>query len=258
MPEILVFEQPLNERIRTLLRLDNLFQLFEFHSAINCQWASQHSLIALSDIQCFFSRSDIKSEVMKELERQHANLTHRPEVLSEIEPSQRKCLLEQQKKLIDELHSVAGSFREHLVQNELLKLIRQRSAMQYSSLCSVDLPTYHYWLKRPAEVRAAMLREWFEPFLPLHRAIQLILATIRESAFPSVQAAVNGFFQSGLDQSHPYQMLRVIVPQSGGYYPEISAGKHRYSIRFLRNDNPAERPEQVVDNVQFELTCCAI
>jgi cell division protein ZapD len=42
------------------------------------------------------------------------------------------------------------------------------------------------------------------------------------------------------------------------YYPEISAGKHRFSIRFMVNEDPSKRAEQYKEDVSFKLRMCTI
>ena len=73
MPNV-IYEQPLNERVRTFLRLEFLFN--EFFSRLEgpSEWDSRNALTSLLDILNIFNRTDLKTEVMKELERQMTTL----------------------------------------------------------------------------------------------------------------------------------------------------------------------------------------
>ena len=67
-----VFEQPLNERVRSFLRFQYLFRRLEHHLNRSSFWDTHAALSTLLEIVNLTSRFDIKSEVMKELERQNA------------------------------------------------------------------------------------------------------------------------------------------------------------------------------------------
>src|ERR1700756_3305114 len=70
----LIFEQPLNERMRTFLRLDFLYSQALYHNEMASQWGSRAAMSSLIDILAISGRGDIRSEVLKELERQLATL----------------------------------------------------------------------------------------------------------------------------------------------------------------------------------------
>ncbi|MEY2721850.1 MAG: hypothetical protein RL597_1295, partial [Pseudomonadota bacterium] len=71
----LVFEQPLNERMRAYLRIDFLFNQGLFHAHSNSQWGSRAAIASLLDILAIITRSDVRADVLKELERQIAVYT---------------------------------------------------------------------------------------------------------------------------------------------------------------------------------------
>ena len=68
------FEQPLNERVRTFLRLETLFAQHAHHAADDSEWGLRATLHSLLDIMSVVSRSDLKVEIVKELSEQHDNL----------------------------------------------------------------------------------------------------------------------------------------------------------------------------------------
>ena len=79
----LIFEQPLNERMRTFLRLDYLYNQALYHNEKASQWGSRAAMTSLIDILAITTRSDVRSEVLKEIERHLAQLGEfedRPEV----------------------------------------------------------------------------------------------------------------------------------------------------------------------------------
>ena len=71
----LVFEQPLNERMRAYLRIDFLYNQALFHAHSRSPWGSRASIASLLDILAIITRSDTRADVLKELERQIAVYT---------------------------------------------------------------------------------------------------------------------------------------------------------------------------------------
>jgi len=54
----LVFEQPLNERMRTFLRVDFLYNQALYHNEIASQWGSRAAMGSLIDILAITTRGD--------------------------------------------------------------------------------------------------------------------------------------------------------------------------------------------------------
>ena len=250
------YEQPLNERIRTFLRLESLFVRIEECLAGSSQWDSRHAMSSLIDILTIFSRSDLKSEILKEIERHTSNLTVL-ESNPRVDQAILKDILYQLDILNDRMHGIDGQIAQSLRQNEFLNSIRQRSSVPGGS-CDFDLPAYHHWLEQPVEERHTMLKSWYDEFSSSAQSIRLVLQLLRDSAPPRPVEAEAGFFQSALDTSIPYQLIRVVLPAEAAYFAEISAGKHRYTIRFMQQLSYDERPVQTTENIEFMLACCAL
>ncbi|MCK5336255.1 MAG: cell division protein ZapD, partial [Gammaproteobacteria bacterium] len=165
-------------------------------------------------------------------------------------------LLEEIKLLTNELHAINGSIGQNLQQNIILNTAKQKSILPGSS-GNFDSPLYLQWISQPSNQRSEQLIEWSSTFEPLNNAIKLALKTIRNSGDNTELIAENGFYQDNLELSKPYQLIRVAIPDTAEYFPEISAGKHRFSIRFLSAKNYYSNPEQVSDDIPFILcNCC--
>lgn len=256
MTDFLAYEQPLNERIRSFLRLENLFRKFAFHAKHGSVWDNPAAIDVILDLLSFTSRSDVKIEAIKELERQHGRLerlARRPQ----IDHSQLSSVLEQQMRLIEKLKSLSGQLGQETQSVELLNAIRQKSSVP-GCICDFDLPVYKFWLTLPEDVKRTHLLQWYAPFLILEEAINLIMKVLRQSANETEQIAHKGFYQEAMDTNQAVQLLRILVPAGVSYYPEISAGKHRFSLRFLTNPNPGSRPEQSMDDISFHLSICSV
>ena len=141
--------------------------------------------------------------------------------------------------------------------NELLNAVRQRSSNP-TATCDFDLPAFHYWLEQPAGQRLRDLREWISTFGIFESSIALCLRLVRESVAGTREVASGGFFQRNLGSSTPCQMIRVALSRQVALYPEISAGKQRFAIRFLRPGDTTSRQSQTDEDVKFDLLCCFI
>lgn len=252
----IVYEQPLSERIRTFLRLEHLFEVIAANAPGESEWNSRVAIAAMIDITDLLSRSDLKAELMKELDRQAA-------VLAGLKRNPRVDL----GRLEDALTSLDGvmvSLRapdyqpgQTLRRDELVAAIRQRIAIP-GGTCNFDLPAFHFWLTAPAPRRIARLRGWSADLEALREGIDLALKIIRSSAAPSHETASAGFFQQPLDTSVSCHLIRVGLLAASAFFPEVSAGKHRFTIRFLTQPETQGRPSQTGEDVPFVLERCVM
>ncbi len=250
------YEQPLNEKVRAFLRLEKLFQQYDFHLKQGSNWNNRIAINSILDLLAFTSRSDIKLELLKELERQHnrlERLSRRPQ----IDQSQLSTVLTNIQKRIAELQSIHGQVGLETKNVELLTAIGQKNSVP-GSICDFDLPAFQNWLSGPEKNRQENLENWFHPFSHLERSVQLILDVLRHGAEDTDEIAQKGFFQKSLDTNQAIQLLRISISEKSMCYPEISAGKHRFSVRFMTNDNPASRPDQCHEDIKFKLRMCTI
>lgn len=252
MQGFIIYEHPLSERIRTMLRLEHLFRQATHFSRGQSVWDSRIFIATLLDILDIFTRGDLKNELLKELERSTTTLRglmQNPNV----DHDRLGTILRALEHIIDNLRSLATQPGQPLRDDEFITSIRQRSSIP-GGTCDFDLPNFHRWLEQPWDAREADQKKWFATLDSVRQGIELLLKMIRNSAEPSQLSTDNGSYQKQLESNLPYQMIRVMLPSNSPYYAEISGSKHRISIRFLR---PAEeRPVLADETVQFKLACC--
>jgi len=255
MQDHVYYEQPLNERVRTFLRLEHLFCQTDYTLRGFSIWDSRATLSSLVDTLEILNRTDFKSELIKELDRQIGKLellTGKPGV----DLQQLDTVLDQLKEAEDNLHAVNGQIGQPLRELELFITIKQRQSIP-GGTCPIDSPVLHLWLQQDPEQRIEQLEAWNSSLMIVRRPIALLLGMIREASTPSDQAAVEGFYQQNLDSNTPVQLIRVAINKQSPYFAEISAGKHRLTIRFLEPQS-GRRPIQAPETVHFQLTCCVI
>lgn len=255
MPNSILYEQPLNERIRAFLRLEYLFsQVTHFQRGCSL-WDSHASVTALIEILTILDRTDIRSEVLKELDRHISGLSrllNTPGVdRDRLDNTLQELTAQQQKILV-----LPGKMNSDIKDNDLLNSVRQRTVIT-GGTCGFDIPSYHFWLNQSMTTKTECLSRWVSEIQPLINAITALLDLTRNSAFFEVQTAENGFFQRSLDTQNPCQLLRIILPPDANTYPEVSGNKHRINVRFLTYTESG-RPKQLEDPFEFEMSCCAI
>lgn len=252
----ITYEYPLSERIRTFLRLEFLLDQYRFGAAGDSSWHTRTAISALLDVKGLLSRSDVRSELQKELDRIIASLEalkERPEVdASVLEP-----LLDECKALAQSLRAAPTGMPPSVRDNEFLATIEQRAGV-WGGTCAFDLPAYHLWLETPVADRRVLLEHWHEAFHLIDEGTRLVLRLLRDSADPVTEKASAGSFQTMLDRNTPYRMLRIILPPGLRCYPEISGSKHYCNIRFMKQPEHGERAQQVKDDVTFTLERCLI
>ncbi len=249
---MITYEYPLNERIRTLLRLEDLFGKADFFASQESPEAHHVALVTLFEILEVASRADLKFDLMQELERQRQILVsfrNNPDI-SEDALSGALYEIEQASAA---LLAIQGRVGQHLRDNEWLMAIKNRSAIP-GGVCEFDLPTYHFWLHRDVVERQQDLQQWLAPMLPIHQSLTIVLRLLRASGRPETQLASHGAYQLML-AGRSAQMVRLRLGSEDAFVPEISASKYALNIRFLA-PQCEHRPKPVDADVQFELTFC--
>ena len=249
-----VYEQPLNERMRTFLRVEFLYQQALYHNETPSSWSSRAAVQSLLEILAITARGDARSDVLKELERQMAILRDyatRPGV----DTGRLRAVVARLGERRDELQAASSTVLARLRDSEFLAAVKHRSAIP-GGTCEFDLPDYYHWLNLPADVRQSDFAEWLGILRPLCESIGDLLWVTRENARPRREVASGGTFQLAFDRETPIQLLRITLPGDSGLYPEISGSHHRCSIRFLNWVDVASRPVQAAGDVPFVLTCC--
>lgn len=251
----IIFEQPLNEKCRTMLRLEHLFEQLDYHLPLEDPWHARAALKALLDIAAVLARADIKSELLKEMDRYRASLSRMASV-PDIDHHRLQHILQNLQGVQQGLQRVQGQLGNSLRKSDFLNAVLQRSAIPGGGF-DFDLPQLHYWLAQPHPERLLQFDDWRNEVAPVHEAVELLLGLIRHSTTYSPRRAHAGFYQQNLPSGASVQMIQVRIAASERLYAEISGGKHRFSIRFMDNTD-FEHPTQTDHDLDFELNISII
>ena len=243
----ILFEHPLNEKMRTWLRIEFLTEQMNANLPIRDHASALHFFRNVGELLDVFERGDIRTELLKELERQQRKLLNWSEVPG-VDMQRIDSLLSQLKERGGVLMA-APRLGQALREDRLIALVRQRLSIP-GGCCSFDLPTLHIWLYSPQDQRDAQINSWLATLQPLKQALDLVLDIIRNSAPLRRQTSLNGFYQNNGDDA---DLLRLQLDLSSQLYPQVSGHKSRFAIRFLPLDS---ENGLIPERLDFELACC--
>ncbi|MCO6523479.1 MAG: cell division protein ZapD [Candidatus Schmidhempelia sp.] len=242
----IIFEHPLNEKMRTWLRIEFLFKQLHPHKVFN----NDNALLffrSLSELLEITERNDIRADLLKELEQQKQKLQCWLNVEG-VNTALLSSILERLSALAHELntHPCIG---QELKDNKFISSIRQRLAIP-GGCCCFDLPSLHFWLHLSQVERNIQMENWISCFSSLHDTLTTCMQLIRQSSVFKPYACINNFYH---DKSNQAELLRIRIASSYRIYPQVSGHQSRYAIRFFpfNLDTPHEDR-----NVEFELACC--
>ena len=249
---MITYEYPLNERIRTLLRLEDLYDRVRHFLAGDASHDHHACLTGLFEIVEVASRADLKSDLLQELDRQRTfleALRSNPAISEEKLDS----VLREIESAFANLHATSGKTGQSVRENEWLMAIKQRVGIP-GGTSEFDLPSYHHWLHHDSARRRTDLEGWLKPMLPIHAGLSIVLRVLRESGRTVSLMAFQGVYQQ-TPAEKPAQMLRLMLADNLACVPEISANKYALNVRFLLPDG-VQRTRVYEHDVPFELAFC--
>lgn len=252
--DLIQYEFPCNEKIRTYMRLESLFSRFSWFCEQTSPHAHQAAMMTLFDLADASARSDLKNELLQLLERQRQNICqHLACSQNESESFALHEHLESIQFTAQLIGAAVGRSTQTIRENKWLQTVRSRMSLP-GGTCEFDMPMLHYWFGQSPQIRRADLMEWFAPMEPLKLAIYHVLNSLRaQTQIVDVQAT-NGTYQMPLNGTS-YSLARVWLPAHLGIVPETSINKYMIWVRFSKPT--AQRTLQALhENVPFKLGLC--
>ena len=241
--------------MRLLLRLEQLFVQINYFHQKTSPWDARALLDSLLEVLTILTRNDIKSELLKELDRSSVLLKKLSEN-QHVDSSALNELLNKVNSVRQRLSATKGKVGSLLVKQDFFQSVALRTPIAGGKF-GFDLPWHHRWLQQPDEERRQDIDSWLDALSDIQLGISLMMNMVRGSAVPEEVLAMGGFFQATLDQTRPYQLVRVSIEHDLPVFAEISGGKHRFTVRFLTKAVD-KRPVQVDQDIEFRLTKCLL
>jgi len=240
----LIYEQPLNEKIRSYLRIENLALQLQLHLKDDHQHQCFYPLFSLAELT---ERCDYRSDILKDIEKQiqiisswraNSNVDHD-------QVDQLKQKLSAFKLSLQTQERIGCRFK----QDKFISALRQRFNMT-GAYCNFDLPQLHFWLGKDWQSRQQDIEGWVQQFQPLLAPIMFLLDLIRTTADFSLCQAQAGFYQSNSPQ--PLLLIRVKINSDQNCYPTISGNRNRYAIHFV----DFNLHHHTNETIEFSLATC--
>jgi cell division protein ZapD len=251
---LVLYEYPFNEGIRTMLRLEHLFDRLGVLVSRDAAMDHHFALATMFEIMDVASRADLKSDLLKELDR-HRTQLHGYRGNPNISESALDEVIARIDHAFSGLNQVQGKAGHALATNEWLMSIRSRISIP-GGTCEFDLPAYYAWQQHPPDARRADLAGWASSLMPLAEALQVLLGLLRDSGAPQRVVASGGQYQQSLPQGKAYHLMRVRFDGANGLVPEISGHRLMALVRFMRADAEGRLRPAAADTT-FELTLCS-
>lgn len=250
-PDVMEFEQPLTERMRTFLRIEFLHQQALYHARDLQDFGARAAIATLLETMTILGRGDVRADVLKELERQSAQLSNYGHQ-NGVDQQRLRELLGEVNDLKAAITGSGPNFMNALKECEFLNTIKHRSSIP-GGTCTFDLPDYAFWLRLPEAERAAQFEQWTRVLKPICNAVSELLWLARETNEPMERLAGGGMYQHHIERNAQPSLVRIIIPRGVDFYPEISAGRHRVTVRFVQWHGVTARPTQISQDIRFLL-----
>lgn len=251
---MILYEYPFNERIRTYLRIEHLFRRLAELVARDHPIDHHYALSTIFEVMDVGARADLKSDLLKDLEKQR-QILHAYRGNPAISERALDAIIGQLDNCYNSLSCVQGKAGHVLTENDWLMSIRSRVGIP-GGTCEFDLPAYYAWQQQSGESRRADLHRWASTLAPMAESVTLLMKMLRESGAPQKVVAHAGQYQQNLPQGKTFQLLRLSINPSLGVIPEISGNRLMVSIRFMRQEAD-NRLHATSDDCNFELTLCS-
>ena len=251
---MILYEYPFNERIRTYLRLEHLFQRLEELLPRSHALDHHFAIQTIFEIMDVASRADMKSDVLKDIDRHKLQLNGyrgNPAISERVLDD----VIAQLDRCFTELNGLSGKTGQALTENDWLMSIRSRISIP-GGTCEFDLPAYFEWQHRSVAQRQADLQGWVQSLAPLAEAIALLMRMLRDSGSPQKVIAPNGQFQQNLPQGRTFQLLRLGIDPKLDMIPEISGNRLMISVRLMKLGEDGRLHPAAAEGA-FELTLCS-
>ncbi|TNF91664.1 MAG: cell division protein ZapD [Gammaproteobacteria bacterium] len=245
------YEFPLNEFIRTSLKIDYLHRFLDTQCENPGEPEMRNLVSRTLELYTLIARPELKNEMIKEVEKRLKRLDNLRHIKS-INHAVLRQTTARMSTAIQELRSVnASSFSAPLP--HLIDSVKQRLSIPGGQF-DFDLPAYKYWLTADKKRFQNEIREVISSLRPITHSAALLIELLRGSATAQTLIAENGLYQ--ISENRNCDMLIIGLNDKLNLFPEISGGKHRVYLRFLEFNDIYNKPQQSMNTIEFELTCC--
>tara|TARA_B100001250_G_scaffold5948_1_gene4999 strand:- start:4023 stop:4781 length:759 start_codon:yes stop_codon:yes gene_type:complete len=248
-----IYELPLNERLRTFMRIEFLYsRLKYFASNLDDNWQTRTVIHTLLEVYSILSRTDVRREVLADLDRYIIQM-QRFQSAPDADNDMVNHVLEDLDLIKDHLVNIGTDYLMKLREDEFIASLLHRHTLP-GGKAEFDMPKYKYFLESDKKNVSNQIEKWTEVIKPICEGIDKLMWIIRESNEPIATIAVEGQYNHQIERRTQISLVRIIISDTK-IYPEISGGRHLIAVRFFKH-NEDGKYIQFEDNVEFKISLC--
>ena len=248
-----IYELPLNERLRTFMRIEFLYsRLKYFVSNLNDSWQTRTVIHTLLEIYSILSRTDVRREVLADLDRYIMQM-QRFQSAPDADNDMVNNVLEDLDSIKNQVVDIGTDYLLKLREDEFIASLLHRHTLP-GGKAEFDMPKYKFFLESDKKNVAVQINSWIDIIRPICEGIDKLMWIIRESNEPISTVAVGGQYNHQIESRTQISLVRIITNDTN-VYPEISGGRHLIAVRFFSH-NEDEGYIQFEDNVEFKISLC--
>ncbi len=224
------FDYPFNERIRSYLRLEHLFERFFFFALNDHDHLNEMSIFFLLHIIEISDRTDFKNSILKDLEKYNLFLSNLREH-SDVSQHKLESMLFNIKNIFSNLTAIHGKLGQVFRDDNLLNTMRNRLS-SFGHIVQSDIQLFHFWRKKPRKDRLEDLKIWAKLIEPMYQGLRITLQLLRDSGNYKNARTTSGEYKNLLDGRF-CQLMSIQIDSKYQVYPEIIVNKHVVWIQFF-------------------------
>ncbi|AGX87155.1 cell division protein ZapD [Candidatus Symbiobacter mobilis] len=251
-----VYEYPLNERLRTLLRLEQLFDRLEELLERDTPTDHHFALLTLFEVLDVTNpRSELRQDLLKDL-GEHLCFLQPYVGDDQFDQTWLTAMVKHLQSCRTRLESTTNQTSKALLEKDAwLAALRGRIHIP-GGTTPFDFPQYHAWLRRSVEQRRQDLRNWIDAMDPLPAAVALVLQRVRDSAITYDVLAKAGRFSQPFPEDSAPSLVRLLLDPATGMFPETTANRLRIAVRMMQL-SPEIQVIAVDVDTPFQIQLCA-
>lgn len=247
------YELPLNERLRTFMKIEFLYsRLKYFTSELDHNWKTRTVIHTLLEIYSILSRTDVRREVLADLDRYIIQM-QRYQSVPDADNDMVTNILEDLEAIKNQVMNIGTDYLMDLRNDEFITSLLHRHTLP-GGKAEFDMPKYKYFLESNKRNVTSQLNKWTDVIRPISEGIDKLMWIIRESNEPIATIAVGGQYNHQIEKRTQISLVRIIIDDKN-VYPEISGGRHLIAVRFFYINNNGEY-SQYEENVNFKICLC--
>ena len=248
-----IYELPLNERLRTFMRIEFLYsRLKYFSSNLDDNWQTRTVIHTLLEIYSILSRTDVRREVLADLDRYIMQM-QRFQSAPDADNNMVNDVLEDLDSIKDQVVDIGTDYLLKLREDEFIASLLHRHTLP-GGKAEFDMPKYKFFLESSKKNVVTQINIWIDVMRPICEGIDKLMWIIRESNEPIATVAVGGQYNHQIERRTQISLVRIITNETN-VYPEISGGRHLIAVRFFNQNRDGEYV-QFEDNVEFKISLC--